>query len=460
MAERSKAVTTTVRRVPVTGMTCAACEKRVTKALLAVPGVRAASVSATTGVATLTLSADPTPEAVEAAVVKAGYQVGTPSLLSQDRSVWITALVAGLGVAAVIALARALGLADVAGSVGSPAEGGLLVVLLVGLTAGVSTCMALVGGLVLAISSAQRASSSTGGLARWRPHLVFQAGRVLGFFVLGAALGALGARLAVPTSVQAALMITVAVVMVVLGLRLTGISPRAAGWSPRLPAGLAARLGLAERAAAPYSDVRAAGLGAATFFLPCGFTQAMQIYALSTGSPLLAGSIMAVFALGTAPGLLALAGLPGLATGSRRPQLLAVVGVLLMAFALVNATAALNLLGWNLRSSAATTATAVSANVSVAGGVQTVTMTQGDRGYTPADSVVYAGLPIRWVITSESEVSCAAYLRSGDGWSVDLTTGENVVELPAIAVGTWNFTCVMGMYSGSLTAIAATPPVA
>ena len=90
---------------------------------------------------------------------------------------------------------------------------------------------------------------------------------------------------------------------------------------------LAARVGAPGRtawpeadapAAAAYSDVRAPA-GAATFFLPCGFTQAVQLYALSTGSPVSAGLTMAVFAVGTSPGLLALASLPNLGRGGAVP---------------------------------------------------------------------------------------------------------------------------------------------
>jgi sulfite exporter TauE/SafE/copper chaperone CopZ len=448
---------TTTVTVHVTGMTCRACENRVSKALRAVPGVVDARASSMSGNVILTVTEPPAPEAVEAAVTRAGYAVGSPPLLSHDRTVWLTALAAAVAVGLLIALAAGLGLGELAGSVGGPGDGGLLVVLLVGLTAGVSTCMALVGGVVLALSSSREVPEDASRLQVMRPHLAFQIGRIAGFFVLGAALGALGARLAVPTGVQAALMIAVAVVMLVLGLRLTGISPRAAGWSPTLPAGLARRLGLAERAERPYSDARAAGLGALTFFLPCGFTQAVQIYALATANPLTAGLVMAVFAIGTAPGLLALAGLPGLATGTRRPRVLAVVGVLLVAFALVNVSAAVTLAGWT-PSWGSSTPTAITSNVTVADGVQTVTMEQGSRGYTPADSVVYAGLPIRWVITSESSFSCAAYLRDGSGWRVDLATGVNTIERPAMAPGRWDFSCVMGMYSGSITAIEPPPP--
>ena len=88
------------------------------------------------------------------------------------------------------------------------------------------------------------------------------------------------------------------------------------------------RLGVDGAAITGYSD-RAPPLGVATFFLPCGFTQAVQVYALSTGSPLTAGAIMAVFAIGTAPGLLALAGLT-LVPRSARPAFVRVVGVVVL----------------------------------------------------------------------------------------------------------------------------------
>ena len=89
-------------------------------------------------------------------------------------------------------------------------------------------------------------------------------------------------------------------------------------------------------------------------------------------------------------------------------------------------------------------------------GVQVVTMSEGSRGYSPADTVVYAGVPIRWEITAESQFTCAAAMRGvGSDFSVDLKTGANVVELAAMKPGTFSFVCAMGMYSGTLTAVDA-----
>jgi len=440
-------------RLPITGMTCAACERRVTKALSKVDGVESATVSARTGTAVLTVEGEVPWAELSDAVEQAGYSVGRAPWFTKDGASWRTAVIAAAVVGVAAWLLFVVGVGDLGSRLGDPGSGGLLLVLLLGLTAGVSTCMALVGGLVLAVSASREESGeATTGVSRWRPHLAFQTGRVVGFFVLGAALGAIGARFSLPAQLQAALIVVIGVAMALLGLRLTGLSPRMAGWSLALPESWSRSVGA--DASKPYSDWRAAGLGAATFILPCGFTQIVQLYAMTTGSPLAAGTVMAVFAIGTMPGLLALAGLPMFASGERRAKVLAVVGVALMVFAVVNLSSAAGLLGLTSPKGAAVTATGVSANVSLENGVQVVRMDQTARGYQPDSTVVYAGVPIRWVITSESEYTCASYLREvGGDWKVNLKTGENTVELPAVAAGqSFDFTCVMGMYSGSLVA--------
>ena len=116
-----------------------------------------------------------------------------------------------------------------------------------------------------------------------------------------------------------------------------------------------------------------------------------------------AGVVMATFALGTTPGLLALAGVPEVATGRSRDTVLRVVGVVVIAFALLNSVGGLRLLGYTVGtrgpSAAVVASTAaatpkISSNVTLANGLQTVHMTQEPRGYVPADTVVYAGIPI------------------------------------------------------------------
>ncbi|HET7901520.1 MAG TPA: sulfite exporter TauE/SafE family protein [Candidatus Nanopelagicales bacterium] len=446
-------------RVPVQGMTCAACERRVGKALAQVPGVRPVAVSARSGLVTLDVDGEVPWEGVVEALEGTGYTVGRSPWFSHEQSAWVRAAGALLAVGAIVWVVSTFAVGDLSARITAAGSTSLLVVLLIGLTAGFSTCMALVGGLVLAVSAARMSDGAEPAGGRWRPQLAFQAGRIGGFFVLGALLGALGARLALPTPAVAGLMAVVAVFMVLLGIRLTGLSPRLSGWSLALPGSWGARLGLDDRARGPYSDLRAAGLGVATFVLPCGFTQVVQLYAMTTANPLQSGLVMAVFAIGTAPGLLLVGGLPSFATGARRALVLSVAGVALVCFAVVNLSAAASLVGLTGSGAAAATAKGVSSNVVLKDGVQVVTMNEGSRGYAPADTVVYAGVPIRWQIEAESQFTCAAAIRGvGSDFSVDLKTGPNVVELPAMQPGTFSFVCAMGMYSGSLTAIDAPKP--
>ena len=330
--------------------------------------------------------------------------------------------------------------------------------------------MAMVGGLVLGISASHAARLAASGKTmpsfahRMRPHLVFNVGRIVGFGILGALLGLLGSSLSLPTRLMGILVLIVALVMFLLGVRLTAISPRMAAWSPRLPVGLSRALGIDTAAEGSYSDIRTAVVGAATFFLPCGFTQAMQIYAISTANPLTAGLVMATFAVGTTPGLLALATVPEVATGERRGTVLRVIGVVVLAFALLNVSSGLNLLGISRASAQAGPGVAVSEqdasnNVVVANGAQTVTMTQGPRGYEPAYTVIYAGLPTTWVITSTSQYDCSAFLRVPQlGQQINLVDGKNTVELGTLEAGTIPFTCVMGMYNGTLNVVPQPRP--
>jgi sulfite exporter TauE/SafE/copper chaperone CopZ len=454
--------------IPVAGMTCVSCERRIAKALTKLPGVVSASASARKGSASLIITSAASRTSIDKAVTAAGYRVGGSPWFNRDLDVWRSALVATVFVAGLVWL---IGAGDLAGRFGDLSKGGLLLVFALGLAAGASTCMAMVGGIILAISaSAAGRSSAKGTAARsaaLRVNLIFQAGRIGGFGLLGVALGAIGKRAAMPQSVTVALMAAVAVTMLLVGLRLTELSPRVAGWSPTIPASVGDRLGLTGGAPAR----RTAGVvlaGAATFFLPCGFTQAVQLYAFSTGSPTSAGVIMATFAIGTSPALLALAGAPTLVTGTRRTAVLRVLGVVVVGFAVINATSALRLAGVDFSGPSSSTQAAsatTSANVAVTPLDQTITSSQDGDGYHPDETVVYAGRPTHWVVTSTAPFSCASSLGSQDlGFQGVLKEGRNVIELPALTTGTYKYSCAMGMYTGRIVVIdppkATNPPKA
>ena len=443
--------------LPVAGMTCRSCEDRIAKFVGRLPNVERVTASAARGQVTVESSGPVSPAAIERALNKAGYEVGHSPWLVSDPTIWMTATAGVILVAVLAAIAQLTGLGALAAGAGDLSKGGLVVAGLVGLAAGVSTCMALVGGLVLGLSASFRAGHAVvemGAAAQMRPAIVFMGGRIAGYAVFGAVLGALGASLTMPPQLTAVLMITVAVVMLLLGTRLTGLSPRIAGWSPTLPMGLGRRLGLGDGPVNAYSDPRAAVLGAASFFLPCGFTQAIQIYALSTGSPLFAAALLGTFAIGTAPGLLALAGLPAVVPTRARPTLLRLVGVLVIGFALLNGSAGLRLSGITIPSLVGTASAAGPTATVASDGVQDITTYQDAGGYSPSNVVIYAGYPTRWTIQSSTTATCAASIFAPDvDVRVRLQKGANVINLPSLHAGTLNYTCAMGMYSGRITVV-------
>jgi sulfite exporter TauE/SafE/copper chaperone CopZ len=445
--------------VPVAGMTCRTCEVRIQRYVGRLPGVEHVSASAVHGRVQIESSAPVPAAAIAAAIRSAGYEVGATPWLERNPDVWLTALFGVALLAAFVLVAKVTGLDQLATGTASLGTGGLAVALLLGLAAGVSTCMALVGGLVLALSASFEASrpkaaaDGRGILMRMRPALVFMSGRIAGYAFFGALLGALGAGITLPPVVLGGLMIGVAVLMTLVGARLTGLSPKIAAWSPTLPLGLARSLGMTQGTTGAYSDGRAAALGAATFFMPCGFTQAVQVYALSTGSPLIAGATMAVFAIGTAPGLLGLAGLPAIVPAGLRPMLLRVVGVVVIGFAVINGTAGIRLAGLSLPSLGAPVAAGPVSTV-VTAGVQELTTFQAADGYSPGNVTIYAGMPTKWTIQSSTVATCASSLVVPRlGIQALLHVGANTFEIPAQKAGTIDYSCSMGMYGGRITVV-------
>ena len=68
-------------------------------------------------------------------------------------------------------------------------------------------------------------------------------------------------------------------------------------------------------------------------------------------------------------------------------------------------------------------------------------------------------------MTSTAPFSCASSLGSQDlGFQGVLKEGRNVIDLPALAAGTYNYSCAMGMYTGRIVVIdppkATNPPKA
>lgn len=285
----------------VKGMHCHACILLIESELREVVGVSRAVPNLNTH--TVEVSGDfgwRTPEEVarelSQVIAKHGYELSVEK--QQHQKNWgdfTVAIPVALGFAVLFVLLQKLGIVNLVNA--SDVSYGTA--FMIGVIASLSTCMAVVGGLVLSMSATFAREGD-----KVRPQILFHIGRIVSFFILGGVIGALGSAFTLGTTGTFVLGLLVGIVMLILGINLLDVFPWAKRFQPSMPKFLGKHvLGVSEL----NHWLTPLLVGALTFFLPCGFTQAMQLYSLTTGSFLAGGLTMLSFALGTLP-VLALIG--------------------------------------------------------------------------------------------------------------------------------------------------------
>jgi len=188
-------------------------------------------------------------------------------------------------------------------------DSGFLAVFLIGLLGGVH-CAGMCGGIVSALTLQIPGKGYTTGPA-WTIHLAYNLGRIGSYAVAGAlmgALGSLGLLLDKALPVQMVLYVAANLMMVALGLYLTGLTQTLA-FTERAGQWLWRRVQPATKRFLPARGVaQAFPLGMLWGWLPCGLVYSVLTMAILSGSAARGASIMLVFGLGTLPNLM-LAGL-------------------------------------------------------------------------------------------------------------------------------------------------------
>jgi sulfite exporter TauE/SafE/copper chaperone CopZ len=436
--------------LPITGMHCRSCEIMIGSKLLKVPGVKQVQVSQKNSLADVYYETEePNKQEMHQAVADAGYIVGVPGKLpwiSKDTATYRDFTKAILLFIILYFVIQKLGLTEL--SVDSTNKS-FFMVLVIGLVAGVSTCMALIGGLVLSFTARHaEVHPEATKMQRFRPHLFFNGGRILGYTFFGGIIGLLGTAFKLSTPLLGFLTLLVGLVMIFVGLKLIEIFPKLREKSLTLPPSVSKFFGL-QKDTQEYSHKGAMIAGALTFFLPCGFTQAMQIYAVSTGSFTKGAIIMGLFALGTAPGLLGIGGLSSFFQGKRARVFFMLAGIAVILFGFYSIQSSLLLLTPQEK-----TSTENVAPQNQNGETQEIRMTQDGRGYNPKNLTVTLGKKVRWIITSTNPYSCASSLRVPSyGIEKDLDAGENIIEFTPTKLGRIPFSCSMGMYRGVINVV-------
>jgi len=446
----------------VQGMHCASCEILIEKKLLELEGIKSVEAKASKGEVLIEYEGElPSAEKLNKIFKKENYVFSDRENEFSDgfnrKEFLITFGMGLLIILLFIGLIR-LGLS---GLINVNSSSSLITFFVFGLLAGISTCAALVGGLVLSMSKQwlELYPENESTITKLQPHFMFNAGRLVSYLILGAVLGAIGSKLQFSLKFTSILVIAVSVMMIFLALQMLGLKAFRK-FQFTMPKFITRYIADESNFKGRYTPFL---MGAFTFFLPCGFTITAQGLALISGSPIQGGLIMLFFALGTLPMLLAI-GISSVSFSKRHHlsfRFLKVAGFLLLFFALYNINSQFNVLGLSSFNDVGNKIIQPP-NVKEEGfapivnGKQILKMEASSSGYNPDYFKVKSGIPVRWEIKDIGTSGCtnAVISRSLFDGPINLTPGQtSIKEFTPTKPGKYKFSCWMGMVSGLIEVV-------
>ena len=435
----------------IAGMHCISCETLLEKECQNIAGIKSCKAShrqSTLEIETANKK-DISPK-IEKIIEKCGYKIGTQKnpIKLQD---WLQIGFIFIALLFIIFLLSKFEIAKFFPDISQDIS--LAVALLLGVIASVSTCLALTGGIVMSFSSNYSIQKNT-LFNRALPQIYFHLGRVGGFALLGGLLGILGSTFQYSISFTGYLTILVAVVMFYIGLQILNLVPSITRLGFHLPKQLSASIYNLQTKKHPLIPLT---IGILTFFLPCGFTQSMQLAAVASGSFWTGAMIMTFFALGTLPVLFAVGLGSSYAQNHNFNWFKKIIGVIIVFFALYSFNSGLVLAGANFTINfwSWSTQQVVSAEVtpnknSDNQGVQVVKM-DIDYTFQQTEFRIKKGVPVRWEINPIRVTGCTDEVvipRLGLSTGKIRSSDIKVIEFTPTETGTIPFSCWMGMQGG------------
>ena len=440
-------------RLRIGGMSCVNCAERIEKGLRGAVGVIEVRVDYGVGVADIVYEADIiSREDIVAIICGLDYQV----LDGRGRGGWRVVGAIFIAAALYLLLSRFVPVGFGSGFPLAESGMGYGMLFLIGLATSVH-CLAMCGGINLSQCIPQAARGAVAGrLSALRPGALYSLGRVISYTMVGALVGALGAIISFSGAMKGAVQLLAGVFMVVMGCNMLGVFPWLRKISPRLP-----RIFARQATAGRQGGKSPLYVGLLNGLMPCGPLQAMQLYALSTGSPLRGALAMLLFCLGTVPLTFSFGALSSLLSKKFTAKVMTAgaVLVIVMGFSMFSA-------GWGLTGISSPATSAVPAgNVASDKGAFTVTIENGAQlvhttllpnRYMPI--TVVAGIPVKWTIEAPAGNinGCNnAILIPEYDVEYAFSPGGNVVEFTPQKAGKFIYTCWMGMIKSSITVIEA-----
>jgi len=443
-------------RLPVVGMQCPDCEIHIVEALAGLPGILKAQASFTDETLTLDLDADVISLKTVCAAIKAtGYECSKralyrPASLGQRMFLIVVAVI---GIVLLLQLNKVVQLDLSPEDIGETTGYGLL--FLVGVLTSFH-CIGMCGGFVVGYTVADAKSGKPSHLS----HLLYGLGKTLSYSSFGALFGLIGGAISFTLGVRSMVSAIAGAFLILYGLSMLDAFSGLRRLHLRLPDWLNRfLLRRRQRSSNPFVIGLLNGL-----MIACGPLQAMYIMAAGTGSAVAGASLLAVFALGTLPVMLAFGYFASMISGNATRQFMKVSAliILLLGAAMLNRSLLLSGSGYDVNSLLSRTSLALQAHFMTwrhdhadAGshlqdGYQVIYMEAEATAYKPDKFILRYGIPVKWVINVRELSSCnkRIIIPSLD-MTIDLKPGLQIAEFTPLQMGAISWSCYMGMIPGT-----------
>jgi uncharacterized protein len=304
-------------------------------------------------------------------------------------------------------------------------------------------CVAMCGGINLSQCVAH-GNVNDDKAGKLKPSLLYNAGRVVSYTIIGGIVGALGSVVSFSGMAKGLVAVLAGLFMIVMGLNMLNIFPWLRKFNVRMPKFIGQKIYSGKVNKGPFF------VGLLNGFMPCGPLQSMQLYALGTGSFIAGATSMFFFSLGTVPLMFGLGALSTILSKKFTNNLLKFSAILVIVLGVGMISRGMSLSGFN-------TVVASTGNVNVAkieGNIQTVSIELGSNSYQPI--TVQKGIPVRFIINAKQENinGCnGSIMIQQYGVEKDLVAGENIIEFLPDKSGTVPYSCWMGMIRSKINVV-------
>ncbi|WP_315079529.1 sulfite exporter TauE/SafE family protein [uncultured Clostridium sp.] len=429
------------------GMTCVNCENKIQRKLSCVAGIQKVNVSYNKGIAKIRYDSDIISiNDIKNIIEKLDYKVikDRKNLKGHIENKKIFGIL--IVILAIYKLLQYFGLNNLFNSFQEAREDmEYRMLFIIGLVTSVH-CIAMCGGINLSqcisLTEKQNKNSNCKHTSTLRPSALYNLGRVISYTIVGGIVGSVGSVVSLSGNGKGIIQVSAGVFMVIMGLNMLNIFPWLRKFNPRMPKIFKEKMYSEKKSNSPLY------VGLLNGLMPCGPLQAMQLYALSTGSLIKGAFSMFIFSLGTVPLMFGLGALSSILSKKFTGKVMKVGAVLVIVLGISMLNSGLSLSGFStLNLSSGNTVN----QALIEDGAQIVKTNLSSGSYETIS--VKKGIPVKWIINVERGTlnGCNNKIQISEyGIEKKLQFGENVIEFIPEKTGTFSYSCWMGMIRNSI----------